>query len=106
MAENNGSVLEGSRRQRQQAENGPGAAGIGNPFRRKGRRFGMKKTVEDITAELSRLSREDRLEIAHFLLSLDDGLDPETASSWDDEITERVKAVEEGRARGIDYGEL
>ncbi|MFP4030521.1 MAG: addiction module protein [Desulfococcaceae bacterium] len=65
----------------------------------------MKKTMEDITAELSRLSRKDRLEIARFLLCLDDGVDPEVAASWDDEITERVKAVEDGRAVGMDYGE-
>ena len=65
----------------------------------------MEKTVEDITAELSRLSRKDRLEIARFLLFLDDGDAPEVAASWGDEITERVKAVEEGRARGMDYDE-
>ena len=67
----------------------------------------MQRTIEDITAELIRLPKQDRLEIVRFLLFLDnrpsDADDVEAA--WEREISDRVLAVEEGTAIGIDYDE-
>ena len=67
----------------------------------------MQRTIEDITAELIRLPKQDRLEIARFLLFLDnrpsDADDVEVA--WEKEIADRVLAVKEGTAIGIDYDE-
>ncbi|NTW54773.1 MAG: addiction module protein [Chlorobaculum sp.] len=67
----------------------------------------MQRTIEDITAELIRLPKQDRLEIVRFLLFLDnqpsDADDVEAA--WEMEISDRVLAVEEGTATGIDYDE-
>jgi hypothetical protein len=67
----------------------------------------MQRTIEDITAELIRLPKQDRLEIVRFLLFLDnqpsDADDVESA--WEMEISDRVLAVEEGTATGIDYDE-
>jgi hypothetical protein len=67
----------------------------------------MQRTIEDITAELIRLPKQDRLEIVRFLLFLDnqpsDADDVESA--WEMEISDRVLAVEEGTAIGIDYDE-
>jgi hypothetical protein len=67
----------------------------------------MQRTIEDITAELIRLPKQDRLEIVRFLLFLDnrpsDADDVEAA--WEKEIADRVLAVKEGTAIGIDYDE-
>lgn len=67
----------------------------------------MQRSIEDITAELIRLPKQDRLEIVRFLLFLDnrpsDADDVESA--WENEISDRVLAVKEGTAIGIDYDE-
>jgi hypothetical protein len=67
----------------------------------------MQRAIEDITAELIRLPKRDRLEIVRFLLFLDnrpsDADDVEAA--WEKEISDRVLAVKEGTAIGIDYDE-
>ncbi|NTW82077.1 MAG: addiction module protein [Chlorobiaceae bacterium] len=67
----------------------------------------MQRTIEDITAELIRLPKQDRLEIVRFLLFLDNRSSDadETDIAWEHEIAERVLAVEEGTAKGIDYDE-
>lgn len=65
----------------------------------------MQLTIEDLTTELIKLSKRERLEIARFLLFLDnrssdsEGVD----SDWENEITARVRAVDEGKAVGIDF---
>lgn len=65
----------------------------------------MQRNIEDLTTELIRLSKRERLEIVRFLLSLDSrSLDPDDIdSAWEKEITDRVRAVDEGTAIGIDY---
>ncbi|ABL65183.1 addiction module protein [Chlorobium phaeobacteroides] len=67
----------------------------------------MQRKIEDITAELIRLPKQDRLEIVRFLLFLDnrpsDADDAESA--WEKEIADRVLAVKDGTAIGIDYDE-
>jgi len=67
----------------------------------------MQRTIEDITTELIRLPKKDRLEIARFLLFLDNRSSDinDTDAAWEQEISDRVLAVNEGTASGIDYDE-
>lgn len=72
----------------------------------------MERRLEDLTTELIRLPKRDRLEIVRFLLFLDDrSLDSDDLNSadftsdWEKEITDRVRAVENGTAKGVDYDE-
>ncbi len=67
----------------------------------------MPRNIEELTVELLSLPKRERLEIVRFLLFLDnrspdsEGVD----AAWKKEITDRVRAVEEGTAIGIDYDE-
>lgn len=65
----------------------------------------MKRNIEDLTAELIRLPKSERLEIVRFLLFLDNrSLDSEEVdSAWEQEITDRIRAVDDGTAIGLDY---
>ena len=65
----------------------------------------MQRNIEDLTTELIRLSKRERLEIVRFLLFIDNrSLDSDDIDSvWEKEITDRVCAVDEGTATGIDY---
>jgi hypothetical protein len=67
----------------------------------------MQRTIEDITTELIRLPKKDRLEIARFLLFLDNRSSDtnDTDAAWEQEISDRVLAVNEGTAIGLDYDE-
>ena len=67
-------------------------------------KMGQRK-IEDLTAELIRLPKRDRLEIVRFLFFLDNlsAKSDEIDAAWDEEIAERVRAVNEGTAVGIDY---
>jgi hypothetical protein len=67
----------------------------------------MQRTIEDITAELIRLPKQDRLEIVRFILFLDNRPSDvdDVESAWEKEISDRVLAVKEGTAIGIDYDE-
>lgn len=65
----------------------------------------MQITIEELTSELIQLPKRERLEIARFLLFLDNH-PPDTSdvcSSWETEIKDRVRAVDDGTAVGIDY---
>ena len=65
----------------------------------------MQRNIENLTTELIRLPKRERLEIVRFLLFLDNrslGSD-HIDSAWEKEITDRVCAVDEGTAIGIDY---
>ncbi|MFH0924583.1 MAG: addiction module protein [bacterium] len=65
----------------------------------------MKQNIEDLTTELIKLPKRERLEIVRFLLFLDNrSLDSDDIdSAWEKEITDRICAVEQGTAIGIDY---
>jgi len=65
----------------------------------------MKRNIEDLATELIRLPKRERLEIVRFLLFLDNrSLDSDDIdSAWEKEITDRVRAVDEGTAIGMDY---
>ena len=65
----------------------------------------MQQNIEKLTTELIRLPKRERLEIVRFLLFLDNRSSDSdyTDSAWEKEITDRVRAVDEGTAVGIDY---
>ncbi|MEA3303422.1 MAG: addiction module protein [Pseudomonadota bacterium] len=65
----------------------------------------MHRNIEELTSELIRLPKRERLEIVRFLLFLDNHSSDssDVSSAWEDEITNRVQAVEDGAAIGIDY---
>ena len=67
----------------------------------------MQRNIENLTTELIRLTKRERLEIVRFLLFLDSSnvSSRELDDIWEKEITERVRAVDEGTAIGIDYDE-
>lgn len=57
-------------------------------------------SVERYKTQLEKLSREERAELADFLLS---SLDPEeegAAAAWDAEISRRVAEIRSGKANG------
>jgi hypothetical protein len=64
----------------------------------------MQQNFEEITKELIMLPKRERLEIVRFLLFLDSrSLDTDIESAWEEEIMNRVSAVDEGKATGMDY---
>ncbi|QTA91705.1 addiction module protein [Desulfonema magnum] len=66
----------------------------------------MRQNIENLTTELIRLPRRERLELVRFLLFLDNrssDSDNDIESAWEKEITDRVRAVDDGTAIGIDY---
>jgi hypothetical protein len=64
----------------------------------------MQRNFEEITKELIMLPKRERLEIVRFLLFLDSrSLDTDVESAWEEEIMDRVRAVDEGKATGVDY---
>ena len=67
----------------------------------------MHRNIEQITSELIELPKRERLEIVRFLLFLNDHQSDakDVESSWDDEITRRVKSVENGTAQGMDFNQ-
>ncbi len=65
----------------------------------------MQRNIEKLTTELIGLPKRERLEIVRFLLFLDNrSSDPDDIdSAWEKEIADRIRAVDEGTAIGIDY---
>ena len=60
--------------------------------------------IEEITRGLISLPKKERLEIARFILFLDNrSLVTDVESIWENEIKDRVLAVNEGTAVGIDF---
>jgi putative addiction module component (TIGR02574 family) len=67
----------------------------------------MATPIEKITQEVVELSRRERLMLVRLLLDLDKpSQGDEIEKAWDQEIRARVKAVDEGRAKGIPYDEI
>jgi hypothetical protein len=64
----------------------------------------MPTTIEQITKSIINLSNKERLEIAKMILFLDNqSSDVDTDSDWENEILDRVNAIEQGTAIGLDY---
>lgn len=66
----------------------------------------MPTTLESITHEVLELHRDQRLQLAHYILSLEDvPFDMEVEQAWEDEICLRMQAVREGRASLVPWEE-
>ncbi len=66
----------------------------------------MALNIEALTTELISLPRKKQLEIARFLLFLDNQSlnSDDVNTAWEKEITDRVHAVDAGTAIGVNYG--
>lgn len=61
----------------------------------------MTETAEKIKSELSRLSLQERAEIAYFLIhSLDEEVNADTEAAWDAELAQRLEDIKSGKAVG------
>ena len=61
----------------------------------------MSKTAEKLKLELSRLSLQERADLAHFLIhSLDEGIDDDVEAAWDTELTKRLEDIHRGTTIG------
>ena len=64
----------------------------------------MNKTAERLKQELSQLSKQDRAEIAYFLIhSLDEDSDDNITEAWDEELSQRLAEIHEGTAKGESF---
>ena len=64
----------------------------------------IQPDIEEITKNLINLPKKERLEIARFILFLDNcSSDTDVESVWENEIIDRVCAVDEGTAVGVDF---
>jgi hypothetical protein len=67
----------------------------------------MIKSLEDVTKDVIQLPNHQRLALARFLLDLDEpSIDNDLESIWDQEIRERIRAVDNDEAIGIPYDEV
>jgi putative addiction module component (TIGR02574 family) len=67
----------------------------------------MSETAEKLKIELSRLSTQERAELAYFLIhSLDDEVDYDVESAWDVELMRRRQEIDEGTASGKPSGQV
>jgi len=54
----------------------------------------MSETAEKLKIELSQLSAKERAEIAYFLIhSLDEGIDDNLETAWEQELTQRLQDI-------------
>jgi putative addiction module component (TIGR02574 family) len=61
----------------------------------------MTNAAERLKPQLSRLTPQERAELASFLLdSLDAGADPDAEAAWDAELARRLAEVTSGTATG------
>ena len=67
----------------------------------------MTATLEDITRNALQLPMRQRLALAGFLLETDDfSADPDVDAAWEQEIQDRIKAVDSGAVTGIFYQDV
>ncbi len=61
----------------------------------------MSQSIEELRAELSKLPRQEKAELATFLISsLEAEWDAETEAAWDIELARRSEEIATGRAAG------
>lgn len=67
----------------------------------------MSTALEKVAREAVDLPRHQRLALARFLIEMDDpAADEDVPQAWDAEISERVRALQEGRTEGIPYEQV
>jgi hypothetical protein len=65
------------------------------------------KTLDRLRAEVMQLGESERAALAHDLvISLDKTSESDAASAWDDELRQRLSAIDDGAARLIDRDEF
>lgn len=65
------------------------------------------RALEQLRSEILSLSETERAELAHALIqSLDAPADRDVEKAWDDEISRRLKEIDEGQAALIDRSEF
>ncbi len=61
----------------------------------------MTENAEKIKSELSRLSLQERAELAYFLIhSLDEEVNADAEAAWDVELAQRMEEIKSGKAVG------
>ena len=67
----------------------------------------MPKALDEVTRDVLALPIQQRLALAEFLLeSADAAADPEAEAAWDNEIRDRIRAIDDGRVTGIPYEDV
>lgn len=67
----------------------------------------MSVTLEEVTRTALQLTGQQRLALAGFLLETEDvSPEPGVAAAWDQEIQDRIRAVESGAVVGIPYRDV
>ena len=67
----------------------------------------MSMALEEVTREAIQLPRHQRLALLRILMEFDEpGSDADVEAVWDTEIQARVRAVREGRVKGIPYDQV
>jgi putative addiction module component (TIGR02574 family) len=62
----------------------------------------MAETIEQLKMQLERLPRQERAELAHFLLcSLEQDTDADADAAWEVELARRVADIQSGKVVGI-----
>ena len=61
---------------------------------------GATLNVEHYKSQLEKLSREERAELAYFLLSSLEPQEEGAAAAWDAEIAKRVEEIRSGKVKG------
>ena len=62
----------------------------------------MTETMEQLKGQLERLPRQERAELAHFLLcSLEQEADADVDAAWEAELARRVVDIQSGKVVGI-----
>ena len=67
----------------------------------------MVTNIEELAKEVVSLPRHQRFTLVRLLLDLDQpGANAEIDAAWEEEISARVKAVDQGRTVGIPYEDI
>jgi hypothetical protein len=67
----------------------------------------MTPLLEEVTRTALQLPVNQRIALAGFLLETEDlSLDPDVDAAWDQEIQDRIRAVDSGAVTGISYQDV
>jgi hypothetical protein len=67
----------------------------------------MTPLLEEVTRNALQLPVNQRIALAGFLLETEDlSLDPDVDAAWDQEIQDRIRAVDSGAVTGISYQDV
>ena len=67
----------------------------------------MTETMEQLKGQLERLPRQERAELAHFLLcSLEQEADADVDAAWEAELARRMADMQSGKVVGISAAQV